>query len=151
MRGPIKMINNILIAAAVTIPVTPLCAPILAEEITSPKPTPVLSSSPTPKSTSFGFMAGALGNSGGSETMPPSMSLGVRAITNNISCRNTARSKFFELGARDMSPSDSNSQWATIGNMKAIVWCRDSQAVISVAGYSYDSVTEVRDVLGKAF
>ena len=144
------MINNLLVAAAVAIPVTPLCAPILAEEITSPKPTPVLASSSSPKSSTFGAMSSVLGSSA-SESAPPSMSLGVRVIQNNISCRNTARSKFFELGARDLSPSDSNSQWATIGNMRAIVWCRDNQAIISVVGYNYDSVTEVRDILSKAF
>lgn len=144
------MINNFLIVAAITIPVTPFCAPLLAEEITSPKPISALASSPAPKSATFSSMSSVLGSSG-SESIPPSMSLGVRVVQNNIACRNTARSKFFELGARDMSSSDSNSQWAIIGNMRAIVWCRDNQAVISVSGYNYDSVTEVRDILGKAF
>jgi hypothetical protein len=143
------MINNILLAAAVAIPVTPFCAPILAEEVTSPKPV-VMASAPV-KSEVGGRTAATFGalSSGGST--PPSMSLGVRSTPNNIACRNTARSKFFELGARDMSDSNSNSQWATVGNMKVLVWCRDTQAIISVAGDNYDSVTEVRDVLGKAF
>jgi hypothetical protein len=135
------MINNILLAAAVAIPVTPLCAPILAGEVTSPKPVVVAS---VPTAGTFSALS-----SGGSN--PPSMSLGVRSTPNNIACRNTARSKFFELGARDMSDSNNNSQWATVGNMKVLVWCRDTQAIISVAGDNYDSVTEVRDVLGKAF
>lgn len=143
------MFNNILLAAAVTIPVTPLCAPILAEEATSPKPV-VIASAPV-KSEVGGRTSGMFSafSSGGST--PPSMSLGVRATPNNIACRNTARSKLFELGARDMSDSNNNSQWATVGNMRVLVWCRDTQAIISVAGNSYDSVTEVRDVLGNAF
>lgn len=143
------MFNNILLAAAVTIPVTPLCAPILAEEVTSPKPV-VMASAPV-KSEVGNRTSGMFSafSSGGST--PPSMSLGVRATPNNISCRNAARSKMFELGARDMSDSNNNSQWATVGNMKVLVWCRDTQAIISVAGDNYDSVTEVRDVLGKAF
>jgi len=131
------MLNNILLAAAVTIPVTPLCAPILAEEVTSPKATPTVSA-----------FVGGLGSTG---SMPPSMALYEKAVANNIACRNAARSKFFELGGKDLSPSDSNAQWATIGNMKAIAWCRDNRVVISVAGYNYDSVAEVRDEIVKAF
>ena len=130
------MINNILLAAAVSIPVTPLCAPVLAQGTTSPKAVPTVSA-----------FAG-LGETG---SMPPTMALYEANVANNIACRNAARSKFFELGARDMSPSDSNGQWATIGNMKAIVWCRENRAIISVAGYSYNAVTEARDAIVKAF
>jgi len=136
------MINNILLAAAVAIPVTPLCAPILAEEVTSPKPIPALASADP---TAF---VGGLGETG---SMPPTMALYEKAVTNNIACRNAARSKFFELGGKDLSPSDSNAQWATIGNMKAIAWCRDNRVIISVAGYNYNSVAEVRDEIVKAF
>ena len=136
------MINNILLAAAVAIPVTPLCAPILAEEVTSPKPIPALASD------NVSAFVGGLGSTG---SMPPSMALYEKAVANNIACRNAARSKFFELGGKDLSPNDSNAQWATIGNMKAIAWCRENRVVISVAGYNYDSVAEVRDEIAKAF
>ena len=132
------MINNILVAAAaVSIPATPLCFPVLAEEVTSPKQVPTASA-----------FVGGLGETG---SMPPTMALYEKAVTNNIACRNAARSKFFELGGKDLSPSDSNAQWATIGNMKAIAWCRDNRVIISVAGYNYNSVAEVRDEIVKAF
>jgi len=136
------MISNILLAAAVAIPVTPLCAPVLAENITSPKTSPV-----TVPTAAFG----ALGSSDGGESMPPTMALYETNVSNNIACRNAARSKYFELGARDLSSSDSNSQWATIGNMRAVVWCRDTRAIISVTGYNYNSVVEARDAIVKAF
>jgi len=136
-----KMINNILLAAAVAIPVTPLCAPVLAENVTSPRPVPALAGNPT-------AFVGGLGETG---SMPPTMALYEKAVANNIACRNAARSKFFELGGKDLSQSDSNAQWATIGNMKAIAWCRDNRVVISVAGYNYDSVSELRDEITKAF
>ena len=136
------MLNNILLAAAVTIPVTPYCSPILAEEITSPKPIPALAGA------NVNAMVSGLGETG---SMPPTMALYEDTVTNNIACRNAARAKFFELGARDMSPSDSNGQWATIGNMKAIAWCRETRVVISVAGYNYNSVAELRDEIAKAF
>ena len=136
------MFNNILLAAAVAIPVTPLCAPILAEEVTSPKPIPTLASD------NISAFVGGLGDTG---SMPPTMALYEKAVANNIACRNAARSKFFELGGKDLSPSDSNAQWATIGNMKAIAWCRDNRVIISVAGYNYNSVAEVRDEIVKAF
>jgi len=136
------MFNNILLAAAVAIPVTPLCAPILAEEVTSPKPIPALASD------NVSAFVGGLGDTG---SMPPTMALYEKAVANNIACRNAARSTFFELGGKDLSPSDSNAQWATIGNMKAIAWCRDNRVVISVAGYNYNSVAEVRDEIVKAF
>jgi len=126
-----------LLAAAVTVPTNPLCFPVLAENVTSPRPIPTVSA----------FNAG-LGETG---SMPPTMALYEKGVANNIACRNAARSKFFELGARDMSPSDSNGQWATVGNMKAIVWCRENRAIVSVAGYNYNSVSELRDEIAKAF
>ena len=143
------MINNILLAAAVAIPVTPLCAPILAGEVTSPKP--VMMASVPVKSEVGGRTSGMFSSLSSGGSTPPSMSLGISATPNNISCRNTARSKLFEFGARDMSDSNTNSQWATVSNMRVLVWCRDTQAIISVAGNSYDSVKELRDELQKAF
>jgi hypothetical protein len=79
------------------------------------------------------------------------MSLYAVNIANNIACRSKARSKYFELGARDMSSENLNAQWGTVGSMQAVVWCRDSQAIIAVAGANYDSVKEVRDEIVKAF
>jgi hypothetical protein len=35
--------------------------------------------------------------------------------------------------------------------MKAIAWCRETRVVISVAGYNYNSVAELRDEIAKAF
>lgn len=133
------MFNNLLLAAAVSIPVTPLCAPVLAENIDSPKTVPTVSAPAA--------FSAAL--SGGDN--PPSMYLAVRSINNNIACRNAARSKYFEVGARDMSSSDNNSQWGTVGSMQAVVWCRDTQAIIVVAGGSGNSAEELRDTITKAF
>ena len=138
------MLNNILLAAAVTIPVTPLCAPLLAEEVTSPKEVPAALSGVN-KSAAFGGFTGT-------NDTPPTMALYATGVANNIACRNAARAKLFELGARNMSSSDSNSQWGVIGtNMKAVVWCRETQAIIAVSGYNYNSVSEARDELAKAF
>ena len=81
----------------------------------------------------------------------PSIALAWKGINNNITCRAQARAKMFELGARDMSDSTSNSQWGTLGNIKALVWCRDDIAIIAVAGHSYAAASEVRDALYKAF
>ena len=135
------MINNILLAAAVTLPVTPLCAPLLAEEVTSPKTIPTVSSPAA--------FVGGLGETG---SMPPTMALYSTSVANNIACRNAARSKFFELGAKDMSSSNENAQWGTIGtNMRALVWCRETQVIIAVTGYNYNSVSEARDEIVKAF
>ena len=135
------MINNILLAAAVAIPVTPLCAPILAEEVTSPKTIPTVASPSA--------FVGGLGETG---SMPPTMALYSKSVANNIACRNAARSKFFELGAKDMSSSNENAQWGTIGtNMRALVWCRETQVIIAVTGYNYNSVSEARDEIVKAF
>jgi len=136
------MIKSMLIAAFIAVPSNLLCSPILAEEITSPKTTAIpmtaaWSSAPT--------------SAVSSSNIPPALSLYAVNINNNISCRAKARAKYFELGARDMSNDTSNAQWGTIGNMQAVVWCRDSQAVIAVAGNSYDSVKELRDELAKSF
>jgi len=81
----------------------------------------------------------------------PVISAAVTTISSNVACRNKARSKYFELGARDMSNDTSNAQWATVGNMQAVVWCRDTQAVIAVAGGSFNAVGELRDEISKAF
>jgi len=144
----IRMINNILLAAAVAIPTTPLCAPVLAENITSPKEvTPVAS---TPLRTNSAVFSGMVGSTGGGTT-PPTMSLWEMPVTNNIACRSAARSKLFELAARNMSESSSNGQWGTVNNMRALAWCRDNRVIISVAGYDYDSVVELRDEIRKAF
>ena len=129
-----------LIAAAVAVPSNPLCAPILAGEINSPKVV-------TPMSAAFAAPTLAFSP----PSSPPSMSLAAVNIANNISCRSKARAKYFELNARDMSNETSNGQWATVGNMQAVVWCRDNQAVIAVSGSSYNSVTELRDEIQKAF
>ena len=130
------MIKSMLLAATVAIPVNPLCAPILAEEITSPKSVPAAFA---------GMSAFSNGNN------PPAMSLYAVNIANNIACRNKARSKYFELGARDMSRDDSNAQWGTVGSMQALVWCRDTQAIIAVSGVNYESVRELREEIQKAF
>lgn len=133
------MINNLLLAAAVSIPVTPLCAPVLAENIDSPKTIPALAA---PAAFSAALSGG---------NTPPSMYLAVRSINNNIACRNTARAKYFEVGARDMSDSNSNSQWGTVGSMQAVVWCRDTQAIIAVAGGTGNSAEELRDTIANGF
>jgi hypothetical protein len=90
-------------------------------------------------------------SSGLSANDPPSLALGYDPIPNNITCRSKARAKFFELGARDMSSQESNSQWATVNNMRAIVWCRENHAIVGVTGHSYNSVQELRDEIRKAF
>ena len=143
------MFNNILLAAAVSIPVNLLCAPVLAEQITSPKP--VVAASVPVKSTGNPTAAMFSAFNGGESSTPPSMALGSAGVANNIACRSKARTKLFELGARDMSDSNINSQWAIVGNMRVLVWCRETQAITSVAGSNYDSVKELRDELQKAF
>lgn len=132
------MIKATLLAAAIGIPASSLCAPILASTIDSPKP---------PAASVGGMVFGQ----GLSVNDPPSLGLAQKAVDNNITCRTKARSKFLEMGARDLSPSDSNSQWATISNMRAVVWCRGDQVVIGVSGHSYNSVNELRDVLYAAY
>jgi len=138
------MIKSMLIAAAVAVPSNPLCAPILAEEITSPKTnsTPAAVFSAAPAAASF---------STNNNSVPPSLALAAVNVANNIACRSKARAKYFELGARDMSNDTSNGQWGIVGTMQAVVWCRDNHAVIAVAGNSYNSVSELRDEIQKAF
>ena len=132
------MINNILIAAAaVAIPATPLCAPILAEEVTSPKPVPTVMS--------------GLTNGFSSEGIPPSLTYAEVPVANNVACRAAARAKFFELGARGMSPSDENAQFGIIGQNHGSVWCRGNRAFIVVAGESFNTVQEIRKEIAKAF
>ena len=130
------MINNILLAAAVSISVNSLCAPVLAENVTSSEEVPA-----------------AFGNFTGTSDTPPTVVLYAIGVANNIACRNSARKKFFELGARNkMSSSKNNSYWGTIGtNMRAVVWCRETQAIVAVTGYHYDSVIEVRNAIVNAF
>ena len=126
------MINNILLAAAVSIPVTPLCAPVLAETNIAPK-------------SASSVFAGLGGSS------PPAIAFGTASIPNNITCRNKARAKYFEVGASDMSSSDANLQNAVVNDMRASVWCRTSQVFIVVAGDSNSAVKELRDELMKPF
>ena len=134
------MIKSMLLAASIAVPT--ICAPVLAEEVSSPKPVPVTATATLASVGTVGAFSGST---------PPAMSLYAVNITNNIACRSKARSKYFELGARDMSSENLNAQWGTIGSMQAVVWCRDSQAIIAVAGSNYDSVKEVRDEIVKAF
>lgn len=133
------MIKSMLLAAAVTVPTNPLCFPVLAENVTSPKPVAV----PT-------VMTGLVSGLNGAD-IPPSLTFAERSVANNIACRNAARSKFFELGARNMSPSDENAQFGIIGRNHAAVWCRENRAFIVVAGQSFDSVNEIRAEITKAF
>jgi hypothetical protein len=128
------MIKTILTATAIALTSTP----VLADTVQSPKTTQA------PSANSFGFSS--LGG-----TTPPALTLYAISSTSNISCRSKARSKYFELGARDMSKDDSNAQWATVGTMQAVVWCRDTQAIIAVAGSNQTSVVELRDEIAKAF
>jgi hypothetical protein len=134
------MIKSMLLTASIA--VSTICAPVLAEEVSSPKSVPVTATLASVAA------VGAFSNGGNT---PPAMSLYAVNIANNIACRSKARSKYFELSARDMSNETLNAQWATIGSMQAVVWCRDSQAIIAVAGSNYDSVKEVRDEIVKAF
>ena len=86
-------------------------------------------------------------------TVPPSIGVAYDTVSSPILCRSKARSKFFELAARDMSREDSNTQWATVGNMKVVVWCvpATNQAITAVSGYSVVSVNELIDVVRTAF
>jgi hypothetical protein len=81
----------------------------------------------------------------------PSLTLGYDTVTNNIVCRTRARSKFLELGAVGMSSPDSNAQWAIVGNMRVVAWCRDTHVIVGVSGYSASSVEELRDQIRKAY
>jgi hypothetical protein len=134
------MINNILFSAAVAIPTTLLCAPVFANNITSPKQVPVITNA------AFSGLTASV-----PETRAPAIALHEKSVTNNIACRNVARNKFFELGARNMSSSGSNDQWGIVGNMNAVVWCRDNRAIIVAAGSDYEAAKELRDELSRAF
>lgn len=81
----------------------------------------------------------------------PTFATGVVNIGSNVACRNKARSKYFELGATSMSDSNSNSQWATINGMRTSVWCRETQAFITVAGFDTNAIVELRDEIQKAY
>ena len=128
------MIKTILTATAIALTSTP----VLADTVQSPKTTQA------PSANSFGFSS--LGG-----TTPPALTLYAISSTSNISCRSKARSKYFELGATDMSKDTENAQWGTFGNIQALVWCRGPEAVISVSGRSFNAVVEVKDELKKAF
>ena len=81
----------------------------------------------------------------------PIISVAVVNISSNIACRNKTRAKYFELGGTRMAEPNSNTQWATINGISALVWCRETQAVINTAGYDSNSVYELRDEIMKAF
>jgi hypothetical protein len=118
------MIKSILIASAIILN----SAPAFSQTITK-------------NPTTFGL----------SQDRPPSIALASVDVPSAIYCRNRARSKFFELSARNMSEEDNNSQWGLIGNIQAIVWCRGTQAVIGVAGSNWTSVSELREEIKRAF
>lgn len=82
----------------------------------------------------------------------PNISVGVSNISSTIACRTKVRSKYYEFGGTNMTESSSsNSQGATINNLRAFVWCRDTQAFIVVAGNDYTAASEIRDELLKLF
>lgn len=82
---------------------------------------------------------------------PPFISASVVDTPSSFYCRTKARSKYFELGAREISNEDSNSQWAIVGRNRALIWCRGSQAIIIVTGSNSTAIEELRDELKKAF
>lgn len=81
----------------------------------------------------------------------PTFATGVVNISSNVACRNKARSKYFELGATNMSDANANSQWATINGMRTSVWCRETHAIITVSGFDVSAITELRDEIQKAY
>lgn len=81
----------------------------------------------------------------------PTFGNSVVDITSNVSCRNKIRSKYFELGATNMSEANNNSQWAIINGLRVNVWCRETQAFITVAGFATNAIVELRDEISKAF
>ena len=81
----------------------------------------------------------------------PTFASGVVNISSNVSCRNKARSKYFELGATNMSDANANSQWAIINGMRTNIWCRENQAYITVAGFDVNAISELRDEIQKAY
>ena len=85
------------------------------------------------------------------QTNVPAVTAYVSTINSNIACRNKVRAKYFELGATNMSNSNDNAQWANINGMKALTWCRDTQAIIVVSGSDNSSIGELRDEILKVF
>jgi len=81
----------------------------------------------------------------------PIIAVGVSNISSNVACRNKIRSKYFELGGTRLADANSNTQWATINGISALVWCRETQAIINTAGSDSNSVYELRDEIMKAF
>lgn len=86
-----------------------------------------------------------------SNDTPPSIVVSIVDTPSSFYCRTKARSKYFELGARDISNEDSNSQWAVVGRSRSLVWCRGTQAIVIVTGSNYTAIDELRDELKKAF
>lgn len=86
-----------------------------------------------------------------STDVPPSIAISVIDTPSAFYCRTKARSKYFELGARDISNEDTNSQWAVVGRNRVLVWCRGSQAIIVATGPNYNTIDELREELKKAF
>lgn len=126
------MIKTILTTAAIAL----TTVPVFAETTQSTKA--------TPSASSFSSLSVP-------STPPPAMALHALDVPSAIVCRTRARAKYFELGAKDLSNPESNAQWGTVGSMQAVVWCRGTQAIVSVAGGNYNSVAELRDELAKAF
>jgi hypothetical protein len=50
-----------------------------------------------------------------------------------------------------MSNPNDNDQWAIVNGMRTLVWCRNTEAIITVIGFNVDSLTELRDEIKKAF
>ena len=126
------MIKSILVATAVVL----TTMPAFSEEI---QITPLTKKS----SAVFGLVSSYDG--------PPTISLASNDVPSAIHCRSRAHSKFLELGAKNMSEPDSNSQWGILGSIRAVVWCRGTQAITATAGTNYTSTTELRDEIRKAF
>jgi hypothetical protein len=127
------MFKSILLATTLALPILPFSAPVQAE-----------TELPFPKSITSGLIAD-------SQTSVPLISVYVKPITNNVTCRNKARAKYFELGATNMNDPNDNAQWATINSMKALTWCRGTEVFIAVAtNGSYSSAEELRDILQNA-
>lgn len=122
------MIKSILTVAAIAM----TSAPAFAEDVTSPIPAPQASEGQQPQSR---FVTNALA---------------VVPIKDNASCRSKTNEIFskFNIGA---GKENENAQWATLKKGQALVWCRNSEAVISVTGLNYDMVTKLRDKLKETF
>lgn len=127
------MFKSILLAATLALPILPFSAPARAE-----------TELPIQKSVTFGLL-------GNSQPSVPVVSVYVKPITNNVTCRNKARAKYFEVGATNMNDPNDNGQWAIINGMRALTWCMGNQVFISVAtNGSYSSAEELRDILQNA-